>query len=79
MRSRAERKKYKQCKYIFKHIDVKLTYKHSLYTLKWTQREGPLILLDLYTYTLTDTSLDNIIERYNDIRTRNIFDKENFE
>ena len=70
MRTRAERKKYKQCKYVFSQINADLKYKHGVYTLKWTQREGPLILLDLYTYTLTNTNLDDIIKNYDEIRKK---------
>ena len=70
MRTHAERKQYKQYKYILKQVDANLKYKHGIYTLKWTQREGPLILLDLYTYTLTNTNLNDIIKRYDEIRSK---------
>lgn len=70
MRTHNERKKYKQYKYILKQVDANLKYSHGVYTLKWTQREGPLILLDLYTYTLTNSNLDAIIKNYDEIRAK---------
>ena len=68
MRTREERKLFKHYKYLLKQYRAELTYKHGIYTIKWAQREGPMILLDLYNYTLTDTNLENAVNRY--IETR---------
>lgn len=70
MRSSVERKKYKLFKYIFAQVRANLKYKHGVYNLKWTQREGPLRLLDLYTYRLTNNNLDDIIKNYYEIRAK---------
>ena len=63
-------REYKQIKYSLKQHGVELKKRHGVYTLKFTQREGPTILLDLFTYTLTDKNLYKLLDKYNQIKKR---------
>jgi len=73
MRSFAERRAYKRYKYVLKQCNAELTYKHGIYTIKWSQREGPRLLFDLYDYTITDTSLINALKSYDEIKAKQRF------
>lgn len=73
MRSFAERRAYKRAKYALKQCHAELKYRHGVYTIKWAQREGPRLLLDLYNYTITDTSLTNAIKSYDEIKAKQRF------
>ena len=62
-----ERRKFRRLKYFFKNYCGSLKKKHGCYILKFSQREGPRIFLDVYQYTLQSTSLDDLMDEYNAI------------
>lgn len=73
MRSFAERRAYKRAKYVLKQFHVELKYRHGIYTIKWTQREGPGLLLDLYNYTVTSTDLADALKNYDEVKAKQRF------
>ena len=73
MRSFAERRAYKKAKYVLKQFHAELKYKRGVYTIKWSQREGPRLLLDLYNYTVTSTDLANALKNYDEIKAKQRF------
>ena len=73
MRSFAERRAYKRAKYVLKQCHAELKYKHGIYTIKWTQREGPRLVFDLYSYTVADTDLANALTSYDEIKAKQRF------
>lgn len=73
MRSFAERRAYKRAKYVLKQFHAELKYKHGIYTIKWSQSEGPRLLLDLYNYTITSTNLADALKSYNEIKEKQRF------
>ena len=62
MRSRKERKLYKQQKYVLKQSYAELNYKYGIYVLNFISGD--------YTYTLSNTSLQKILERYYEVKSR---------
>ncbi len=73
MRSFTERRAYKRAKYVLKQLHAELKYKRGVYTIKWAQREGPRLLLDLYSYTVTGTDLADALKNYDEIKAKQRF------
>lgn len=70
MRTREERKAYRQYKYMIKQSGGRLKYSHGVYTLKFDNQEGPTYWFHRFHYTVQDTNLKCLIESYSKIKAK---------